>query len=147
MQTLTINKRQFKESSFTSFLADSVFDKPVWEKWFDDNEFFFIEENLSINNNDITLKAIPLSIAKKLQSKQDLIELNNKSYLDEITKIRNEHLIEEIDEQIYLQSEYASNNFKDNDITYICWIYKNGYLEIIGECKYNIIEKVKLQGV
>ena len=147
MQTLTINKRQFKESSFTSFLTNSVFDKPVWEKWFDDNEFFFIEEDLSINNNDITLKAIPLSIARKLQSKQDLIELNNKSYLDEITKIRNEHLIEEIDEQIYLQSEYASNNFKDNDITYICWIYKNGYLEIIGECKYNIIEKVKLQGV
>lgn len=147
MQTLTINKRQFKESSFTSFLTNSVFDKPVWEKWFDDNEFFFIEENLSINNNDITVKAIPLSIARKLQSKQDLIELNNKSYLDEITKIRNEHLIEEIDEQIYLQSEYASNNFKDNDITYICWIYKNGYLEIIGECKYNIIEKVKKQGV
>lgn len=147
MQTLTINKRQFKESSFTSFLTNSVFDKPVWEKWFDDNEFFFIEENLSINNNDITLKAIPLSIARKLQSKQDLIELNNKSYLDEITKIRNEHLIEEIDEQIYLQSEYASSNFKDNDITYICWIYKNGYLEIIGECKYSIIEKVKKQGV
>ena len=78
---------------------------------------------------------------------KDLIELNNKSYLDEITKIRNEHLIEEIDEQIYLQSEYASNNFRDNDITYICWIYKNGYLEIIGECKYSIIEKVKKQGV
>lgn len=147
MQTLTINKRQFKESNFTSFLTDSAFNKPAWEKWFDNNDFFYIEENLFINNNDITIKAIPLSIAKKLQSKEDLLELNNKPYLDEITRINNEHMIEEIDEQIYLQSEYASDNFEDNDITYICWIYKNGYLEIIGECKYNVIEKVKIQGV
>lgn len=147
MQTLTINKRQFKESEFTSFLTDSEFTKPAWEKWFDNSNFFYIEDNFYIGNDDIKIKAIPLSIAKKLQSKQDLIEFNNKSYLDEITKINNEHLIEEIDEQISLQSEYASNNFKDKDIPYICWVYKNNYLEIIGECKYNSIVKLKKQGV
>lgn len=149
MQTLTIskNKIQFKESDFTSFLAESIFKEPVWEKWFRDNSFFYIEHNICVENNDIRILAIPLSIAKKLQSKEDLLDLNKKPYLDEITKINNEHLIEEIDEQISLQSEYASNNFKDKNIPYICWVFKNNYLEIIGECKYSNIEKLRKQGV
>lgn len=141
----TLDKRKFKTTSFTSFLSKSIYSQPTWENWFRDKNFFYLEEIFSINNNDYIVKAIPLAIAEKLQSIDDLDDLNNKPYLDISTRLNNENTIEQLKEQIYTQSEYASKNFKNSKIHYICWIYKNGYLESINECKYKNIQELKKQ--
>ena len=138
-------KNLFKQTELTSCLNDYIYANPMWDKWFSE-DIFYIEEFITINNDDYLIKGIPLSIVKKLQAKEDIENMNTRPYLDNVIKIINEHAIEEIDEQIYLQSQYAFDNQNSDDIPYVCWVWKNGYLEEIGECKYENINKLKKYG-
>ena len=139
---MNLSSKQLRRTVFTDYLTNCIYDKPMWEKWFKE-DIFYIENSITINNDEYLMRAIPVRIVQKLQSKEDLIELNNKPYLDINARLNNAYTIEKMDEQIYLQSQYATDNFKSKDITYICWIWKNGYLEKIGECKYDFVKKFK----